>query len=134
MRNLLICAVCCAVLAGGCVTSTVTYIKAQPEEKNSEGKRVIAHMQGMNSGVFLFYWIPLWSGKENRPNNRDYDTFQNHVEKKHMKKMLDIYARKLGANEVEDVKIHTKSSGFWSLWILWKRSVHGTGTAVKSKK
>ena len=134
MKKLSIIAVVCALLSGGCVTSTVTHIKAEPGTETADGRRVVAHLQGMNSGVFLFYWIPLWSGKENRPNRRDYDTFQNHIERKHMRKMLDLHARRLGADEVEDLRIHTQSSGFWSLWILWKRSVHGTGTAVKSKK
>ena len=134
MRNILICAVCCALLAGGCATSVVTHIKAEPESKSSSGARAVAHMQGMNSGVFLFYWIPLWSGKENRPNRREYKTFQNRVETKHMRKMLDIHARRLGGDRAEDVKIRTESSGFWSLWILWTRSVHGTATAVKTKK
>ncbi|MBR7118932.1 MAG: hypothetical protein IKC77_01895 [Lentisphaeria bacterium] len=122
------------LLCSGCVTSTVTQIKAAPGERSASGKRVVAHLQGMNSGVFLFYYIPLWSGKENRPNNRDYDTFRNRVEKKHMRKMLDLQAKRLGADEVENLSIHTKSSGIWTLWIFWKRSVHGVGTAVKSKK
>lgn len=134
MRNLLICAVCCAVLAGGCVTSTVKHVRAEKGTTTADGRKVVAYMQGMNSGMFLFYYIPLWSGKENRPNRRDYDTFENHIERKHMRKMLDIHAKKLGGDGVEDVKIHTASSGFWSLWILWKRSIHGTATVVKSKK
>ena len=134
MRNILICAVCCALLAGGCATSVVTHIKADPDAKSSGGAKAVAHMQGLNSGVFLFYWIPLWSGKENRPNRREYKTFQNRVEKKHMRKMLDIHAKRLGGDSVDDVKIHTEASGFWSLWILWTRSVYGTATAVKTKK
>ena len=55
-------------------------------------------------------------------------------EKKHMIKMLDIHAKRLGGDGVDDVKIHTEASGFWSLWILWTRSVYGTATVIKTKK
>ena len=134
MRNLLICAVCCAVLAGGCVTSTVKHVRAEKGTTTADGRKVVAYMQGMNSGMFLFYYIPLWSGKENRPNRRDYDTFEHHLRPRDMRKMLKLYAKRLGADDVEDIKISTASTGVWTLWIFWKRSIHATGTAVKSKK
>ena len=57
MRNLLICAVCCAVLAGGCVTSTVKHVRAEKGTTTADGRKVVAYMQGMNSGMFLFYYI-----------------------------------------------------------------------------
>ena len=118
----------------GCVTSTASHIKLQPGTKSSAGRRAVARIEGLNSGVFLFYYIPIWSGKANRPNRRDYDTFQNHVERKDMRRLLDIYADHIGADAVDDVSIRTESSGIWTLGIFWKRSVHGTGIAVKSKK
>ena len=124
------------ILSGGCVTSTVTHrMEPQAKEKDKSGKRVVAQLDGMNSGVFLFYYIPLWSGKDTRPNRREYRTFRNLVQPKNMKKMLDGYARKfLKADGVENVRVEEKSSGVWTLWILWKRSIHGSGTAVKYKK
>lgn len=123
------------VLLSGCVTSTVKHTMASPGEKSSSGNRAVARLEGMNSGVFLFYFIPLWSGKDTRPNRREYKTFRNLVEPVNMKRMLTGYSRKfLKADGVEDIKTEEKSSGVWTLWILWKRSVHGTGTAVKFKK
>lgn len=122
--------------AGGCVTSTVTCrMEVAPKEKIKSGKQVVAQLDGMNSGVFLFYYIPLWSGKDTRPNRREYKTFRNLVGQKNMKRMLEMYSRKfLKADAVENISCEEKSSGVWTLWILWKRSIHGTGTAVKYKK
>ena len=123
------------VLLSGCVTSTVKHTMASPEENSSSGSKAVARLEGMNSGVFLFYFIPLWSGKDTRPNRREYRTFRNLVEPVNMKRMLTVYSKKfLKADGVEDIKTEEKSSGVWTLWILWKRSVHGTGTAVKFKK
>ena len=68
------------ILSGGCVTSTVTHrMEPQAKEKDKSGKHVVAQLDGMNSGVFLFYYIPLWSGKDTRPNRREYRTFRNLV-------------------------------------------------------
>lgn len=135
MRRFILSAAAAALLCtSGCVTSTVSHVKANPGETGSSGRRAVAHIEGMNSGVFLFYYIPLWSGKPTRPNRRDYDTFRNHVERKDMRKQLDLHAKRLGADAMDDVSIHTRASGIWTLGIFWKRSVHGTGTAVKTKK
>lgn len=135
MRKLLLLTFAVTLLSGsGCVTSTVNHIRAKGGEKSSNGNRAVAHIEGMNSGVFLFYYIPLWSGKPTRPNRRDYDTFENHISRKDMRKQLDLHAKRLGADAVDDVSIYTKSTGIWTLWIFWKRSVHGTGIAVKTKK
>ena len=46
--------------------------------------------------------------------------------------MLKGWAKQLKA-EVEDVEITESSTGFFSLWILWRRSQHATAVAVKKK-
>ncbi len=123
------------VLMSGCVTSTVKHTMAPKGEKAPSGNRAVAQLEGMNSGIFLFYYIPLWSGKDTRPNRREYKTFRNLVEPVNMKRMFNMYSKKfLKADGVENIKTEEKSSGVWTLWILWKRSVHGTATAVKFKK
>lgn len=134
MRRILLTLPVLLLLCGCAVTSTVEYTKAKPGDVSSSGKAAVAYLEGMNSGAYLFYYIPLWSGKENRPNRREYDTFEDHLTHGEMRKMLKLYARRLKADDVEDIKIHSASSGIWTLWIIWKRSLHATGTAVKSKK
>ena len=134
MKRLLLFLPALLLLCGCAVTSTVKHTNAAPGDVSASGKRAVAHLEGMNSGGYLFYYIPLWSGKENRPNRRDYDTFEHHLRPRDMRKMLKLYAKRLGADDVEDIKISTASTGVWTLWIFWKRSIHATGTAVESKK
>ena len=101
-------------------------------QTSSSGERVVANLEGSNWGIFLFYYIPLWSGNPNRPNRRDYVTCRNRIENKYTDMMLKGWAKQLKA-EVEDVEITESSTGFFSLWILWRRSQHATAVAVKKK-
>jgi hypothetical protein len=50
--------------------------------------------------------------------------------------MLTDRAKRLGADDIEDVYIEENSSGLWSLGILWTRTISGGCIAVKdlSKK
>lgn len=123
-----------AILAGsvGCNTSIV---KSQPPVKgqtSSTGAPVVANLEGSNWGLFLFYYIPLWSGNPNRPNRRDYITFRNRIGNKYTTGMLRGWARQLKA-DVEDVQITDSSTGAFSLWIFWRRSQTATAVAVKKK-
>ena len=118
----------------GCVTSTVKHYKAQTGDTSSSGKPAVAYLEGMNSGVYLFYYIPLYSGRPGYPNRGEYDSLKDNLKSGHMQFMLKKYASRLNADAIEDLKIHSASSGIWSLGILWKRSIHGTATAVKTKK
>ncbi|WP_294481218.1 hypothetical protein [uncultured Victivallis sp.] len=123
-----------AILAGGmgCNTSVVKSFPAVEGQTSSTGARVLANLEGSNWGLFLFYYIPLWSGNPNRPNRRDYTTFRNRIENKYTAGMLRGWARQMKA-DVEDIQITDSSTGFFSLWILWRRSQSATAVAVKKK-
>ena len=123
-----------AILAGGmgCNTSVVKSLPAVEVQTSSTGARVLANLEGSNWGLFLFYYIPLWSGNPNRPNRRDYTTFRNRIENKYTAGMLRGWARQMKA-DVEDIQITDSSTGFFSLWILWRRSQSATAVAVKKK-
>ena len=122
-----------AILAGsGCNTSIVSSQPPAEGQTSSSGSRVVANLEGSNWGLFLFYCIPLWSGNPNRPNQRDYITCRNRIENKYMDGMLRTWAKQMKA-DVEDVQITDSSTGFFSLWILWRRSQSATAVAVKKK-
>ena len=120
------------LITAGCNTSVVTMLPPAEGQTSSSGERVVANLEGSNWGIFLFYYIPLWSGNPNRPNRRDYVTCRNRIENKYTDMMLKGWAKQLKA-EVEDVEITESSTGFFSLWILWRRSQHATAVAVKKK-
>ena len=117
----------------GCVTSTLRISPAEPGRVSSSGARVTHVLEGMNTGIYLFYWIPLWSGNPHYPNQRNYDLFRHRVDDKAIYRMFDHTAKRMGGDSVEDIRIRTGSSGIWTLWIFWKRSVRGTGSLVVKK-
>ena len=118
-------------LVSGCVTSTLRITPAEPGRVSSGGNPVAYSLDGMNTGVYLFYWIPLWTGNPNRPNQRDYDILRHRVEDKAIYRMFDAANKRRRTGGVEDVTVISRSTGVWSLWILWKRSVHGRGVLIR---
>lgn len=118
------------LIAAGCNTSEVFMQPAVPGQTGSDGTKAVANLEASNWGLFLFYWIPLWSGNPSFPNRRDYAMFDNRVQERFMEKMLRTRAQQLKADRIEDLKIRESSTGFFSLWILWRRSMRATAVAV----
>ncbi len=112
-------------LVDGCTTSTLEQSAPVPGQVSRSGRPVIANLKASNNGVFLFYYIPLWSGEFNRPNRQDYELFEDQIKPKFIRRMFDARCAKLKGTAVEDVKISTSSSGAMALWIFWKRSISG---------
>ena len=119
----------------GCATSTLTRHDALPGQLSSAGHVVDRNLDASITGIYLFYFLPLWSGEYRYPNEHDYRTFSHYVRPKYIHLMLERYRdrHKLGA--IEDLKTEERSSGIWTLWIFWKREIraHAVGT-VREKK
>ena len=122
-----------AFFGAGCVTSTLKYIPAEPGSKSKNGTPISYVVEGMNSGVYLFYYIPLWTGNPRRPNQRDYDLFRHRVDDKAIYRMFDVAAHRMHLARYEDAVVDHRSSGVWTLWIVWKRSVHGRAVLINEK-
>ena len=123
-----------AVFLSGCVTSTLRVTPAEPGRVSRGGSPVSYIVEGMNSGVYLFYWIPLWTGNPRRPNQRDYDLFRHRIDDKAIYRMFDVAADRMRAERVEDIETAHRSSGLWTLGIIWKRSVHGRAVLIRKKR
>ena len=121
------------LFVSGCVTSTLKYIPAAPGSKSKSGAPVKYVVEGMNSGVYLFYYIPLWSGNPRRFNQRDYDLFRHRVDDKAIYRMFDVAAKRMHSARYEDATVTHSSVGVWTLWIFWKRSVHGRAVLIDEK-
>ena len=119
-----------ALFSGGCVTSTFKMTDPAPGQVSREGHPVRKVLHGMNTGVYLFYWIPLWSGNPRRPNRREYDVFTHQVEWKSMRRMFDRANGMLKGDGVEDFSCRESSSGAFGLWIFWKRAVRAEALSV----
>ena len=135
MKNLIIFSLLSSaiVLLNGCVrTSTLEWIKPDQQIYSSSGKPVLWHLKARNCGLYLFNVIPIWSGKVNYPNRKDYELWQDMVNYWDMRRLLDRELKRLGADGVEDIKMNSYSSGAWGLWIFWKKSMTATAVAVKN--
>ena len=121
------------LLGAGCVrTSTLEWVKPETETFSSSGKPVVYHLNARNCGLYLFNVIPIWSGKVDMPNRKDYELWEDMVNYWDMRRLLDRELKRLGADEVEDISMKSYSSGAWGLWIFWKKSMTATGVAVKN--
>lgn len=133
MKKIWLFAVAAILSGGGCVrTSTLEWSKPVPGAVSSSGTPVVWQLKARNCGVYLFNVVPIWSGKESRPNRKDYRIGQDRVNEWDMRRLLDSQLNKLGADRVEDIKMSSYSSGAWGLWIFWKKSMVATGLAVKN--
>jgi len=122
-----------AVFSAGCVTSTLKYIPAAPGTTSKKGTPVSYVVEGMNTGVYLLYFIPLWTGNPYHPNQRSYDLLSHRIDDKAIYRMFTVAAARMHSAGFQDTEISYRSSGIWTLWIIWKRSVHGRAVLVSEK-
>lgn len=122
-----------ALFVSGCATSTLRYIPVASGTTSRSGAPVSCAVEGMNSGVYLFYYIPLWTGNPRIPNENNYYLFRHHVNDKAIYRMFDVAAHRRSSARYEDTVITHRSTGIWTLWIFWKRSVHGRAVLVSEK-
>lgn len=131
MKNIFWCILLAAAVSGCAHTSTLEWEKAAPEQVSSEGNKVLWNLTAVNRGMFLFNCIPLWTGYPTRPNRHEYKLGQNMLTRAQMRRMMDVHLDKWQADRVEDVEISSSSSGAFSLWIVWRRTMIANGVAVK---
>ena len=122
------------LFSSGCATSTLECLRPYPGQKSSSGNEVVGNIEASISGVYLFYYIPLWSGHPKFPNQHHYNTFTDHVRPKYMSIMLENYRKRHEYDAIEDIEVKQSSSGIWTLWIFWTRDIRSRSVAVKFPK
>ena len=134
MKKLILLGAAILLLCGCTSTSAITQFPGQKGEVSSGGKPITWHLKASNRGLYLFYFIPIWSGKPNRPNKAVYDTFQDHLTDRDMLELLDKRRQQLKGDALEDMTVRYASSGWWSLWIFWHRSSVGSAVITGERK
>ena len=120
------------LLCSGCTTSVCKHRLMPEGTKSSSGKNVVAGISGENRGCYLFNAVPVWSGKPHRPNENKWSLWRHRVRERDLRRMFLQRAKRLGADDIEDLEVREDSSGLWSLGILWNRTVSGHCVAVKN--
>ncbi len=124
-----------ALLLGGCFggTSRVELTPALENQVASDGTPVTGNITAFNRGVYLFNCVPIWSGRPDLPNRRRYRTFRHFVKEGYNVMMMENKIAKAKNTELRDIKSKYHSTGVWSLWILWNRSLQTTAVTVNKK-
>lgn len=128
---LLSAAVVAAVVSGCVRTSTLEWLPAQPGEISSSGREIAYHLKARNCGLYIFNILPVWSGSVTRPNRKDYTMWKDGINEWDMRRLLNSQNKNLEIIGIEDVKMDSWSTGAWTLWIFWKKSMTATAVAVK---
>lgn len=131
MRKLFVGAILLLLAAGCAQTSTLDWSKPFPEQKSSTGNPVMWNVSASNNGMYLFNLIPLWSGYPSRPNRHEYEIGRDMLTRAQMRRMLELNLHRWGADRIEDVEISSSSSGAFTLWLVWRRTMQARGVAVK---
>ena len=134
MKKLILVCGAVVLLCGCTSTSTIMQFPGKKGEMSSNGKPVSWHLKAENRGLYLFYFIPIWSGKPDYPNRAVYDTFRHHLTDRGMLELLDCRRQRMKGEALEDMTIRYSSSGWWSCWILWHRSSIGTAVVTGESK
>lgn len=131
MKQLVFCLMLPAlVLLAGCNTSYIRSTPPLPGQVSGTGRTVVGNIEASNTGFYLFYWLPVVSGSTTRPNRREYNMFSDRLHNRYMYPMLEVRAKLLKGNAVEDIVSQESSTGWWSLWILWRRTRFLSAVAV----
>ncbi len=118
---------------GGCATSVVVHQPPVAGQLSSSGTPVVGNLSGSISGVYLFNLVPLWSGVPGRPNRNEYDMFVDYAREPCLLEMLNRRAGQLKGDGIEDVVWKEHSTGAFTLWLFWKRTVDGSAVAVRKR-
>ena len=121
-------------LVCGCATSTINIHPAAAGQVSASGRNVDRNIEASINGVYLFYAIPLWSGAYTRPNEKSYRIFRDFVAPKYMRNMLERYRKRHDLTAIENLQISESSSGWWTLGIIWQKSVKAKAVGIKEVK
>ena len=77
----------------------------------------------------MHHWLPLVSGNPNRPNVGDYDVATDWLNTAYLEKNLWEEAARRKAGPVEDFQLSRRSTGMFSLWLIWLRVENLKGVA-----
>lgn len=118
------------LLTAGCNTSMIRSTPPLPGQASASGRAVVGNIEASNTGLYLFYWLPVWSGSTTRPNRREYNMFSDRLHNRYMYPMLETRAKVLGGDGVEDILSRESSTGWMTLWIFWRRTRFLSAVAV----
>ncbi len=120
-------------LAGCCHVQIFT----EPAVGNAadSGYQVVADGTVQNSGYYLFNKYPLYTGHPDHPNRKDYHTFCDDIRPEvNSAILLSAMKKQYKAEKLSNVEHFENSFGYFSLWLVWRKSIITTANGVKKLK
>ena len=124
--------VLCGALSGGCCSADYE-LEAVPEHAAvSPGYQAVAFGRAENRGYYLFDRWALYAGDTRWPNRHEYTAFRDNVRPDRNAEMLLSAMRRHGrAEKLERVEHQERSWGYFSLWLVWRRTITTTAVGVR---
>ena len=128
-------AVLAAIIFNGCCHSQVFTEKLSAATPAPAGKQAVAYGRAQNSGYYLFNVLPIYTGHPYHPNRKDYRAWHDDI-KPEVNAGTLLYSMKslYDAEELADVEHQESSWGYFSLWILWRKTITTTAVGLKTIK
>jgi len=118
----------------GCRTSEVTCYPAYEGQPTYDGHKVLANVQGVNYGFFLFGFIPLWCGDPKMPNSRHYVTLHNRLKPEYSEIMMEGFVRRrFGTGKLVACRHTEQFSGLYTLFIVWRKVINSRALWISNE-
>ncbi|MBE6368197.1 MAG: hypothetical protein E7052_09875 [Lentisphaerae bacterium] len=100
---------------------------------DADGMVPVGSGRAYNSGYYLFNVWPLYTGHPGNYNRKDYHSFQDDIQpSRNASMLLRELQKKYKAEKLSDIE-HTESSwGYFSLWIVWRKTICTSATGMRS--
>ena len=124
-----------AIILSGCSHSQVFTEPLPANTPAPKDMQAVAYGRAQNSGYYLFNVIPLHTGHPYHPNRKDYRAWNDDITPEVNAGMLLYSMKRLyGAEELASVEHQESSWGYFSLWIIWRKTISTTATGLKKLK
>jgi len=121
-----------AVTLAGCCHAEYTLHSVPENVPAPAGYKVVATGSARNSGYYLFNRWPLFCGQTLYPNTGDYCFFRDSVRPDlNAQMLLTAMRRHYGAEKLEHAEHQEQSWGYFSLFLVWRRTVVTTAVGVR---
>lgn len=100
-----------------------------------DGMQPAAFGSASNSGYYLFNIWPLHTGHPGHPNRKDYHAFCDDIRPGRNLSMLQYeLQRQYKVEKLVNVEHQESSWGYFSLWLVWRKTIRTTAIGLRSVK
>ena len=122
----------CGAILGGCCSADYELEPVPENTAAPAGYRAVAAGSASNRGYYLFNRWALYAGNTRRPNSHDYTSFRDNVRPdRNAEMLLAAMRRHCRAEKLERVEHQEHSWGYFSLWLVWRRTITTTAVGVR---